>query len=169
MKEITFKLFETKDIDNLFQFERENYGDSFRINEDGIWPQDYVAFKTISENIIVQEKMGTLFLYLAICNNTIIGNVSVGIKEVDGIRTAILGCVMGKKYRMKGYSIEEGLKSILKKVRKEHDVQRVEANSSNRVIHKLLSRNGFQPSQISLQSSNEIIDKNSICYELYFS
>jgi RimJ/RimL family protein N-acetyltransferase len=166
MREITLKLFEKNDIERLYEFNKENENANKSSSDENFY--EFSFYEKIATDILEQEKNGRLFLYLGIDNNDkIIGNISLGIKESDGCRTAIIGGYLGKNHRMKGYSIDAALKLILQIAQKEHKANRIEANTSNIVIQKLLLRNGFQYSKRpALQSKYQIID-NSISFELY--
>jgi ribosomal-protein-alanine N-acetyltransferase len=147
MSDITIKLLEGSDAEELFQFELENrnFFESM-VPSRGDRYYEFDNFKTVQKEIMKDQEEGSLYMYLIKDqDHKIVGRVNL-VSIARGIfNKAELGYRIGKDYTGKGYATK-AVALILYEATHQHKLHRIEAGTSPDNIGSqiVLIKNGFQ-------------------------
>jgi ribosomal-protein-alanine N-acetyltransferase len=144
---VKIKLLTQKDTDRLFVFEKENrdYFKSIGLGRSDAYYQ-YDSFAQIVEELIYEQNIGQLYMYLLIDQEgNIVGRVNLTDIKQEPYKKAELGYRIGKAYQGKGYATL-GVKLVLKEAKHSYGLHRIEAGTlpDNIGSQIVLIKNGFQ-------------------------
>lgn len=145
--EITIKLLEESDLQELYQFEMENrvFFEELGFGRSESY-YDIHQFKQIIKELVENQKKDLAYMYLIRdAAENIVGRINLTDMIRGNMNKAEIGYRMGKVHQGKGYATKAvGL--ILEKAATEHKLHRIEAGTSVQNIGSqvALVKNGFQ-------------------------
>lgn len=147
MANISIKLLEKSDEEELFKFELENraFFESKFLSRDSSY-YNFNSFKSVVKELIEEQKKDLVYMYLITNENgEIVGRANLVSITRENFNKAELGYRIAENHQGKGYATS-AVKLVLDEATSTHKLHRIEAGTSPDNIGSqiVLIKNGFQ-------------------------